>query len=557
MRAVIYARYSSDLQRDASIEDQVEVCSSFIASKNWSLGKTYSDRATSGSSKFRPQYQQLLSDARNNQFDIVVAEALDRLSRDQEDVAALFKALNFSGIKLITLTEGEINELHVGLKGTMNALFLKDLASKTHRGMRGRIKEKRAAGGISYGYSLVREFDLRGEPIRGGRTINDAEASIVRRIFAEFSVGSSPWAIARKLNSEGVAGPGGRPWQDTTIRGHAARGTGILRNELYIGRMIWNRQHFVKDPSTGKRLARMNPKTEWVIEEVPDLRIIDDALWQAVSGRLNDIAQSPTAVAIRGSQFWQKKRPKHFLTGLTCCGSCGHPLVNTGRDYLRCTRADKGGTCTNTRGIRRTILEDIVLTSLQKNLMHPDLVQEFVTAFQIEINKERNDADADRRQSERQLANINRQLDGLITAIADGLRAPGLQQRLDTLEEEKARITSLLNAPQVSPVRLHPGIANSWARRIAELRHFLDQDDTRTEATEIIRSLIERVTVHPREDGSFEIELEGELTRMIEVSLDTERGPKNKKTTLADAERRSVLVVAGARNPLCRTRVLE
>ena len=63
-----------------------------------------------------------------------------------------------------------------------------------------------------------------------------------------------------------------------------------------------------------------------------------------------------------------------------------------------------------------------------------------------------------------------------------------------------------------------------------------------------IRSLIERVTVHPREDGSFEIELEGELTRMIEVSLDTERGPKNKKTTLADAERRSVIVVAGARN---------
>ena len=89
MRAVIYARYSSDLQRDASIEDQIEVCSSFIASKNWSIGKTYSDRASSGSSKFRPQYQQLLTDARNNQFDIVVAEAFDRLSRDQEDVAAL------------------------------------------------------------------------------------------------------------------------------------------------------------------------------------------------------------------------------------------------------------------------------------------------------------------------------------------------------------------------------------------------------------------------------------------------------------------------------------
>jgi len=270
------------------------------------------------------------------------------------------------------------------------------------------------------------------------------------------------------------------------------------------------------------------------------------SLWQTVSGRLNDIAQSPTAVAIRGSKFWEKKRPKHFLTGLTCCGSCGNPLVNTGRDYIRCTRADKGGTCSNTRGIRRKILEDIVLTTLQKNLMHPDLVQEFVSAFQIEINRERHDAEASIRQSERQLADINRQLDGLITAISEGLRAPGIQQRLDTLEQEKARLTALLNAPQVSPVRLHPGIANSWTRRIAELRHFLEQEDTRTEATEIIRSLIERVTVHQSQDGTTEIELEGELTRMLEVSLDAEGVSKHKKTTLADAERRSVLVVAGA-----------
>jgi site-specific DNA recombinase len=546
MRAVIYARYSSDLQREASIEDQIEVCMSFIASKNWALMKSYSDRATSGSSRFRPQYQELLAAARRNEFDIVIAEALDRLSRDQEDVAALYKALTFSGIKLITLAEGEISELHVGLKGTMNALFLKDLAAKTHRGLRGRVKEKRAAGGISYGYALKREIDVRGEPIRGGREINEFEASVVRRIFSEFSIGASPWAIARKLNGEGVPGPGGRPWLDTTIRGHAARGTGILRNELYIGRLIWNRQRFVKDPATGKRLARMNPKSEWVIEEIPELRIIEDALWEKVSSRLNAIADSPTAVAIRGSKFWEKKRPKHFLTGLAHCGSCGNPLVNTGRDYLRCTRADKGGTCANTRGIRRSMLEDITLSALQKNLMHPDLVREFVSAFQSEVNKERNNAEAERRQAERQLAETTRQLDGLITAIAEGLRAPGLQQRLDTLEQEKARLTSLISAPAVSPVRLHPGIADSWAKRIAELRHLLNQEEVRTEATEIVRSLIERVIMHPREGGTFEIELEGEIINMVEISLQAEFGHKNIKTALRDSERRSVLVVAGA-----------
>jgi DNA invertase Pin-like site-specific DNA recombinase len=79
----------------------------------------------SGSTRFRPAYQELLAAARRTEFDVVLAEALDRLSRDQEDVAALFKALRFSGVKLVTLSEGEINELHVGLKGSMNALFLK------------------------------------------------------------------------------------------------------------------------------------------------------------------------------------------------------------------------------------------------------------------------------------------------------------------------------------------------------------------------------------------------------------------------------------------------
>ena len=555
MRAIIYARFSSDLQRDASIEDQLAVCADHIKSKNWTFIKSYSDRATSGSTRFRPQYQELLAAARRREFDVVVAEALDRLSRDQEDVAALYKTLKFSGVKLVTLAEGEINELHVGLKGTMNALFLKDLAAKTHRGMRGRIRDKRAASGISYGYSLVREFDIHGEPVRGGREINEFEAGIVRRIFEYFSAGESPRAIARKLNKEGITGPRGRPWQDTTIRGHAARGTGILRNELYIGRMIWNRQRFIKDPATGKRLSQMNHKSDWVIEEVPELRIIKDALWQRVSSRLNNIANSSTANAIRGSKFWEKKRPKHFLSGLTYCGSCRNPLSNTGRDYLRCTWADKGGACTNTKGIRRAILEDTVLTALQQNLMQPDLVREFVCAFQSEINKERDNAEIERLQFERELNDVTRQLNGLITAISEGLRAPGLQQKLDHLESEKTRLQALLKAPQINPVRIHPGIADSWARRVVELKSLLRQEDTRAEATEVIRSLIDRVLIHPSNGGKFEIELEGEITRMVEVCLDAEFASRKEKTTLQEAERRSVKVVAGTRFELMTFRL--
>src|SRR5512132_1540661 len=106
----------------------------------------------SGASRLRPGYQKLLEDARAGTFDIVVAEALDRLSRDQEDTAALYKQLGFAGVRLVTLAEGEISELHVGLKGTMNALFLKDLAMKTRRGLEGRVRLGRSGGGLCYGY---------------------------------------------------------------------------------------------------------------------------------------------------------------------------------------------------------------------------------------------------------------------------------------------------------------------------------------------------------------------------------------------------------------------
>jgi len=82
----------------------------------------------------------------------VLAEALDRVSRDQADVATLYKHMQFAGVTIVTLAEGEISELHVGLKGTMNALFLEDLARKTHRGLRGRVEQGKAGGGLCCGF---------------------------------------------------------------------------------------------------------------------------------------------------------------------------------------------------------------------------------------------------------------------------------------------------------------------------------------------------------------------------------------------------------------------
>lgn len=310
-RVALYARYSSDNQRDASIEDQLRICRDQATREGWQVVGCCKDAGISGSSMIlRPGIQSLLQDAQAGQFDMVLAEALDRISRDQADVATLFKHLKFASVPIFTLAEGEISELHVGLKGTMNALFLKDLAAKTHRGLRGCVEDGKSGGGLCFGYNVVKQLDARGDPIRGDREINEAEANVVRRIFHEFAAGVGPRTIARTLNEEGVPGPNGKPWSDTTTRGHVKRGTGLVNNELYIGRLIWNRLRYIKDPSTGKRVSRLNPESEWIVKDVPELRIVDDELWQAVRERQGKIADKYANVteAVRNIQEESSER---------------------------------------------------------------------------------------------------------------------------------------------------------------------------------------------------------------------------------------------------------
>jgi site-specific DNA recombinase len=322
MRAVIYARYSSEQQSEASIEDQVRNCRRLCEEKGWLVAEVYSDRALSGASTLWPGYQKLLADARMGKFDVVVAEGLDRLSREQVTPAVLFQQLSFIGIMIYTRADGEVSELHVGLKGTMNALFLKDLALKTHRGIEGRVRQGKSGGGRAYGYRIAHQHAEDRTAIRGDREIVETEAVIVRRIFAEFAGGKSPRAIARDLNRENIKGPSGKPWRDTTIRGHATRRTGILRNDLYAGRLLWNKQTYRRNPNTGKRVARPRHEGERIATEVPALRIVDQDVWDCVQQRLDAIRASPASRNLRATEIWKHRRPKYLLTGLVACGEC-------------------------------------------------------------------------------------------------------------------------------------------------------------------------------------------------------------------------------------------
>lgn len=131
--AAIYARYSSENQREASIEDQVEVCRRLAGRQGWRIVEVYGDAAQSGASRFRREYLRLVADAESRRFDVIVVESLDRLGRKLADVADLHDCMQFAGVRIHTVIAGEITPMHIGMLGTAAQMYLSDLKEKTWR----------------------------------------------------------------------------------------------------------------------------------------------------------------------------------------------------------------------------------------------------------------------------------------------------------------------------------------------------------------------------------------------------------------------------------------
>src|ERR1700730_1518120 len=534
MRAVIYARFSSENQRRASITDQIEVCTRYVDKQGWAIVGTYSDAAASGASRFRPEYQKLLSDLDRHLFDIVVVEALDRLGRKLSDIADLHDRSTFAGIKIHAVNVGEIGAMHIGMLGTMAQLFLSDLREKTWRGQLGRALQGKLPGGKAYGYVVV-------GPDTGERRIKLSEARVVGRIFREFAAGHGPRAIARRWNSEGIPGPEGRAWGDTTIRGQANRGTGILNNALYIGRLEWNRCGYTKDPRTGKRMARPNPRSKWEIVAVPHLRIIDDELWKRVKVRQQEV-RFEIGRDEQGNALNRAHRRRFLLSGLLVCGCCGGAYTIVGLDRYGCATRRSKGTCSNRLSISRIEIEERVLRGLSKRMMAPELVTAFVDEFNAELRRLAGDAEAGRATAQRELADIERRIAGIVTAIEDGAYTPTLKERLTSLEKEKEAASAKLGAAKLEPiVRLHPGLPGLYTKKVESLAAALNQPGTAAEAGDIMRGLIDRIVLTPVE-GILKAELYGDLARMITFA---EATAHKKSNVGAPREPALLSVVAG------------
>ena len=538
MRAVIYARYSSDLQSPSSIEDQVRVCRERVDREGWTYLNAYCDRAVSGASRLRASYQTLLEDARCGAFDVVVAEALDRLSRDQEDVAHLFKHLSFAGVQLITLSEGKISELHIGLSGTMSALYLKQLAEKTRRGLRGRVEQGRSGGGKSYGYDVVPNSNASDSDRTGERRVNEAEAAIVCRVFKLYRDGTSPREIAKVLNSEGLPGPAGAQWGPSTINGNAKRGTGLLNNELYVGRLIWNRLRYLKDPTTGKRRSKPNPEDTFVRKDVPHLRIVHQDLWDAVKALQQQITRN-TRPDRNHRDFWTHQRPRYLVSGLMKCGVCGASYTKYGQNLFACAAMRDRGTCSNRLTIRGDKIEAIILDGLKSRLLQPDLFEEFAREFLAEINRKRLANSASSERARQELDRINRQIARLVDAVANGADAKALNDKIKELEAARPGLEArIADAPANQPL-LHPNLAKIYRGKVEHLTEAFRDPEQGREVFEIIRSLISEIRLVPA-DGVLAIELAGDLAGILALSA----GGKGDGSAASKAMQ--IKVVAGA-----------
>jgi site-specific DNA recombinase len=272
------------------------------------------------------------------------------------------------------------------------------------------------------------------------------QAVIVNHVFNEYAAGKSPRAIAHALNKRNIRGPAGKNWGSSTINGNWRRGTGILNNELYIGRLVWNRLAYIKNPDTGKRVSRANDESTLIITDVPELRIVDQDLWQRVKERQRGLRKL--------SSFHEKQRPRKLLSYLLKCGCCGGGFSKVSQHHYGCSTARNKGTCPNRLTVRQDTLEGLVIGGLQSRLMAPALLAEFCDEYTRYLNRLRMEKNASLCSAREELARLIRQRENIIQAIKDGVPAAEVKDDLACIVVRRQELEILLAAAKEEPVLL-------------------------------------------------------------------------------------------------------
>ena len=505
MIAVAYCRFSTDKQRETSIDDQARVCRAKAAELQMDIVTLHADNGISGRSPViqRPGGRTLLADALAGRFEVLFVEGLDRLSRDSVEQEQIVRRLEHRGLRIVGCSDGydtnagKSRMLTRGLRGLINEAYLDDLREKTHRGLDGQLQRGFHAGGLSFGYrSVAEEHGHRLEVVR-------EQAEIVRQIFEHYVQGWSTRRIAYDLNERGIRSARGGTWGASAIHGRAGRGAGVLNNELYIGRYVWNRSQWVKDPDTGRRQRMDRPVGEWRVIERPELRIVSQVQWEAAQKR----ARAPRQL---GGGVGAGPKPRTLFGGLLRCSCCGGPMIAVDAYRYGCATAKERGptVCHGVVAPRRAV-DDRLLSAARELLLDPERIvelQDQVRALAAAQAQESGQASTAAR-----AGTLDREIARIVDAIAAVGISPALQERLRTAEREAEDLRRKAVHRPVTAAHMN-GVMAAYRKRLMDLQGALATDPPR--AREALQQIFGDITI-TREGDEVWAETEIRADRMV------------------------------------------
>jgi site-specific DNA recombinase len=470
MRCAIYARYSSDLQRDSSVEDQNRKCRNFAELRGWVIIDAYvrSDQEISGAALAnRSALNSLVAAARQRPrpFDRILIDDTSRLARNLADALKTVEILKFHGVAVTFVSQGidtqdKMARQLVTVNGMMDEQFLVGLADKVHRGQEGRVLRGLNPGGKLFGYVNVPILNHSrpgkyGRPAVDGveQQIDPEMANVVRRIFRMYASGMGLARISKTLNAEGLPSPQPprtRPmqaWCPSAIRE-------MLRNELYRGVRVWNRTVKTRNPETGRKVSKARPKEEWERVDVPKLRIIPEELWNEVQARITLVNGKLGAARLGGMNRTAQSR-SYLFSGLMVCGDCASRLVIVSgrgkRGYVKygCPSHRYRGVCHNGVTIRQDRLEEQLLAALEQRLTDPQTIEYILARFNEEFQKRRGEIQRETSGLDdvhRERRDLETQAQRLADAVADAGHSPALLSKLGKVEARIAEMDRLIEA---------------------------------------------------------------------------------------------------------------
>lgn len=420
MKAVIYARYSCERQTEQSIEGQLHECNEYARKNDITIVNTYIDRATSGKSDNRLQFQQMIKDSDKQAFEAVIVYKMDRFSRNRYDSAVYKARLKKNGVRVLyakeSIPDGPEGIILESLLEGMAEYYSAELAQKVKRGLHENALKCRTTGGIvPLGYKITEDKKY---------AIDEEKARIVQRIFQQYADGARVCDICKELNDLGIRSARGAEFNKNSLRV-------MLKNEKYIG-----------------------------IYKCKDVRIeggipavIDKELFDRVQERIEENKAAPARQKSNAVDY--------LLSGKMYCGNCGGGMVGvSGKGklgekyyYYACSTKNRLKSC-DKKNVRKEWIESVVVDETIKNVLNPEKI-DYIAKRCVEIQNREMKADCELDMLNKQLADTKKSIKNIMAAIEEGIITKNTKERLSELEEAQERIeyeisTHKLRQPQLT-----------------------------------------------------------------------------------------------------------